>query len=75
MRRCQFYYFVGRGPLISRLSLSNGEVPLISLPSFLINHGFSSLQTGHEFVTFLVSSMEKGKFLVHIQWFTRVIPG
>jgi hypothetical protein len=55
--------------------ISSGEVALIYFPSFLTNRGFSSLQKRHKFVTFLISSMEKGKFLVHTQWFIQVLPG
>lgn len=35
VRRNLFFELVGKGPLKSRFNLSNGEVALINLPSFL----------------------------------------
>lgn len=75
VRRYRFLVLVGRGPLKSRLSLSNGEVAFIKFPSNLWKRGFSSAQIWHELVTLFTSSIEKGRFLIRTQWFSRVIPG
>ena len=71
VRRNRFLVMVGKGPLISRFSLSKGAVALIKCPSYLKKRGFISLQHEHEFTTFLTSK-EKDKFLELIQRYIRV---